>query len=180
MAHPPPVFLLSFQGRKNFLHLPKMDASADTLIDTGGSLPPVDPMIAKVAFLRHPLFYIELHHSKRAGGDASLAPGTHLWINEYNAVGPLKDGIHRASLFTGRLRTVETTGRRINQPQLAIDSLNPLSSHLNPSRTFGRVVFLLAGKLARMASPAEVIVDEHSKFLGHGLFLNNSPFPLLP
>ncbi len=141
-----------------------MNAAADTLINTGGFLPSVNPMIAKVTFLRHPLFCIELHHSKRAGFNASLAAGTNICVNENNAIWSLSDGIRRASLFTGRLGALETAGRRINQSQLAIDFLNPLGPHLDPSGTLGRVIFLFAGELASMASPAEIIVDEHGNF----------------
>jgi hypothetical protein len=54
-------------------HRTKIDASTNALINTGKSLSSVNSGIAEMTFFCNALFRIELHHSKWAGFNTSLA-----------------------------------------------------------------------------------------------------------
>jgi hypothetical protein len=62
---------------------------------------------------------------------------------------------------------LKAASRKKGQPELAIDSLHPLCFHLDPPRSFRWVILLLAGQLAGVAPPADLLIDDHGPSLGH-------------
>jgi hypothetical protein len=122
-----------------------MHAAPNALIDAGRPFPSINSMVTEVAFFSHTFSGIELHDSKRTGLEARLTTDAGIWINQDDTVSPLMDGMNRARLFTRGFGALKAASRKKGQPELAIDSLHPFRFHLDPPRSFRRVILLLAG-----------------------------------
>jgi hypothetical protein len=148
-----------------------MDAASGAGGDTGGFLSSIDPVITEVALLRYASLCIELHHSEWTSLQARFAPSTGLGIDEDDPVGSLRNRIDRTHLLTGGIRALEAPGRMIDQPQSAIDFLNPFRSDLDPSGTLRRAILLFARNLTRIAPPADLFIYDQYNSLRHCLLL---------
>jgi hypothetical protein len=97
---------------KQLLHLAKMDAASNALIDAGRLFPSINSMVTEMTFFSHTFIGIELHNSKRTGLEAGLTTDAGIWINEDDPVSPLMDCLNRAGLFTGRFGALKAASRK--------------------------------------------------------------------
>ncbi len=149
-----------------------MDAMGEAdVVSTGGYQPPIDPMIAKVAFFRDSLATVEGNGTIWTYVNAEAASGTLCLIQDNDTV----ISFHYR-LFGTRSHAV----RFITMPAdiYPIDEIQPGPYH--PGTIFGdmdqldsirRAVFLLAGDLAGFASPAGFMLYDQCKSIhGQGLY----------
>jgi hypothetical protein len=154
--------------------LAKMDAASNALIDASRPFSSINAMVTEMTFFSHAFMGIKLHHSEGTGLKAGFTTGAGFRIDKDDPVSPLLDGMRGTRLFTRGVGTLEAASRKKGQPEPPIDFLNPLCFDLDPARSFRWVILLLAGQLAGVAPPTDLLIDDHRQSFGH--LLSYLPF----
>lgn len=140
------------------------------IVSTGRDKPLIDPVMTEVALVGDVLAVVIGDGIVGAFGNAGLAAGAAVGIQDHDAVIALADRIIRASVCAGRIVAVAAQAHLEPEVQLTIHQPGAVFFNPDQSDTLRCPILLLAGHLTGLAAPAEVVIYSYFKS-GHDLRL---------
>ena len=124
------------------------------IVGAGGDQSPIHPVVAEVALLGHAAVFVECNRIMGAGIQACPAPGTQLGIQNDNSVRSPGDGRFGTGIDTGGIIAVPANVHNKNKIQFISILVRPVFINANQFDAFRRFIFLFAGHLTGLATPA--------------------------
>jgi hypothetical protein len=140
------------------------------IIGAGRYEPLIDPVVAEVALAGDVAVMVIGDGIIGAFIHAGLATGAPVVIHDHYAVIALANGLIRANVHAGGIVAMAAQVHLKAECQFVIDPPGAILFNLYQLDALGRPVLLLAGHLARLAAPAQVVIYSYFKF-GHDLRL---------